>query len=379
MPYPPPLFQKHTSQPTSDSQDASKKQDMNASEADEEEDYMSMTLVEAPHKETYSQKKLRKLRESEEKSRVPSKAERAAAETARRNAALSASTLDKSSKGYQMMARLGYKPGTALGKEIPSSTDDPDKRLTVPLGLSVKEDRGGIGLDSERKRKFREEVDAKVEQVKVREEDYRDRVREEREERRQEGQFRAAQKAIERLDTQREEEEQMQEGEKNNEEENAPTKSGRGQNDDDNSKPPTRRTKPTLQINILYRGLVREREAKQLELQATRRRYESLSSRDSSVLYSGKMSNLPTYAEDELEDDDKQALGRTSDGQIVEVEPELEEDEELAQFNSLPAHARLSRALEYLRDKHHYCFWCKYQYESMAMEGCPGQTEDDHG
>ncbi|KAK2822983.1 hypothetical protein FQN49_007586 [Arthroderma sp. PD_2] len=354
----------------------------NDGNGEEEDDYMSMSFLDEPQakKETFTQKKLRKLREAEERSRVPSKAELAASEAARRDAALSTSTIDTSSKGFQMMAKLGYKPGSALGKKSPSESagTEPDQRLTEPLGISVKENRGGIGLDTEKKRKFREELEGEVKRVKAVESDYLERVRKEREEKRQEGQFHAAQKVIERLDTENEED-RVGEANHNEDDKQAATKE-RSQEDGDiptkNGRKDTSR--PVARVNILYRGLVQAREAKLREQQAIRRRYESLSSRDSSQIYSEKIPELPTFADDELEVDDKLALGRTAEGEIVEVEADDEEDEELEQFNSLGVQERLSRAVAYLRDKYNYCFWCKYRYESAEMEGCPGLTEEDH-
>lgn len=41
---------------------------------------------------------------------------------------------------------------------------------------------------------------------------------------------------------------------------------------------------------------------------------------------------------------------------------------------------RLSRVLQYLREEHHYCFWCGTQYRSADEMGeeCPGPDEDMH-
>lgn len=287
------------------------------------------------------------------------------------------------------MAKLGYKPGSALGKpeeeepakQTPVSTADEQRnlmreRLKEPLGISVKEGRGGIGLDSEKKRKFMEEVETDVKRAKAEVGDYRERVRLEREERRKEGQFHAAQKVAERLDTETEEE--------NNDQ--APTVSeqpqGEREEDDkgDDEKPPSKpkhNIKPITQVNILYRGLVRFREEKLRELQANQRRYDSLS-REPTRFFSD-ISHLPTFDDSTLDADDKLALSRTDEGAVAEVElEEDEQDEELEEFNALDAEERLTRVVTYLRDKYHYCFWCKYRYETAEMEGCPGLTEEDH-
>lgn len=97
-----------------------------------------------------------------------------------------------------MMAKLGFKAGQSLGKrEEADDQEKEDKKATnrsEPLNLIFKEDRGGIGLDNEKKRKIREEADEATKKIKREEGDYRDRVREERELRRTEAQVRAAQK-----------------------------------------------------------------------------------------------------------------------------------------------------------------------------------------
>ena len=77
-----------------------------------------------------------------------------------------------------------------------------------PVGLEMKEGRSGIGADSEKKRKFKEEVERKAgaeKRLKVEEGDFRQRNRLEREQKRKEGQVIGAQKVCERL----EEEEQL--------------------------------------------------------------------------------------------------------------------------------------------------------------------------
>lgn len=275
-----------------------------------------------------------------------------------------------------MMAKLGFKPGSALGKD--ASTDSPtsgvdewNRRLTEPLGISMKEGRGGIGMDSEKKRKFREQMEEEVKKVKTEEVDYRERVRLEREERRQEAQFHSAQKVAERLDLEAEEHENR----------DATSKENNPANGDEETEETTSKkkvnTKPTLQTNILYRGLVRAREEKHMDQQAQRRRYESLASHDHNA-FSKNIYNLPTHADEDLDPDEKLAFGRNTEGEILEVECDLEEDPELEEFNALSPGERLRRLVVYLRERHRYCFWCKHSYDTDEMEGCPGLTEEDH-
>ena len=240
-----------------------------------------------------------------------------------------------------MMAKLGFKAGNTLGASM-----NPNARAE-PLGVIVKEDRGGIGLDSEKKRKFREEAEGEVKRVKAEEGEYRERVACEREERRLEGLIGGAMRVAERMDT------ETKSGDPNESdpltgEQSAPTE----------SKDTKRKSRPINQINVLWRGLVRQREEKERE---RRMRYDLHQS-------------LPRNAkhEDPEEDEhDRLAFGDEEE-EVDEEDPELEE------FNALELVERLGRLVGYLREKYNYCFWCKFRYPDPEMEGCPGVTEEDH-
>ncbi|PVH88604.1 hypothetical protein DL98DRAFT_509302 [Cadophora sp. DSE1049] len=318
----------------------------NPPEEEEEEDYMNMVIAEPtiPQKETSIQRRQRQKREAEIRGRVKSKAELAEEEKAAREAALSksmlADTVSSKNKGLAMMAKMGFKPGTALG-----SKDNVDARIE-PIGVSMKEDRGGIGLDTEKKRKFREEVEKEGKRVKAEEGDYRERVRREREEARLEGLIGAAMRVAERMNEEREEAE-------------ASTPE-----DVTAVKKRTISTKPLKQINILWRGLVRKREEKERD---RRMRYDLHQS----------LSRLPTYDDANEDKEDKRALGKDRIQHIL-VEDLEEEDPDLDAFNELDPAERLHRLVLHLREEDNYCFWCKFTYPDNDMEGCPGLTEEDH-
>ncbi|KAJ9650930.1 hypothetical protein H2198_009766 [Neophaeococcomyces mojaviensis] len=308
---------------------------------DEEEDYLTMTFEEptpTTKKETLTQKKKRLAREAEERSRPKSKAQLAEEERTKREAALNTANVDKSSKGFKMMAALGYKPGSALGKEI-ASTGEPDKRLLEPIGLDMKEDRSGIGADSEKKRRFRDEIEKQGETIKrqkVDADEFRVRQQKEREEKRYEGQFYGAMKVAEGL------------------EEDANV----------NGSAPSAKSRPLSRYNVLWRGLVKQRLLNERE---KRLRYDMDQS----------LSRLPTYDDPDEEREDKIALSRKA--QTEEVGFELdEEDQELEEFEALEPSQKLEKLVMYMREQWHYCFWCKSTYPSAEMEGCPGTTEEDH-
>ena len=241
-----------------------------------------------------------------------------------------------------MMAKLGFKPGNTLG-----ASTNPHVRVE-PLGVVVKEDRGGIGLDSEKKRKFREEMEGETKRVKAEEGEYRDRVAREREERRLEGLVGGAMRVAERLDTEREA----------TGDNNGAINEAERSNGEDKMGGSIKKSKLTKHVNVLWRGLVRQREEKE---RGRRARYDLLQS----------LSRNATYNDPEEDDQDRQAWG-------TEEEEVEEEDEELDGFNALEPAERLGRLVAYLRTTHRYCFWCKFQYPDVEMEGCPGVTEEDH-
>jgi hypothetical protein len=299
-----------------------------------EDDYLTMVIEEPTQKkikETYTQRRERLAREAEAK-RPKSKAVLAEEAAALRDKELS-TKLDETNKGYKMLKMMGFKEGMALGKAKLGG-----EAITEPIRLDFSQIRGGIGLDTERKRAFEEEVDRQVKRTK-------ERIRMERESSRLEALVFAAQKVAEKFDTDAAEDEW-----------NASLKT-----DLDVSGKALSKTKPVLptsRINVLWRGLVRSRELKERERRARHDLIQSLSS-------------LPTYEDDEKDLDDKIADGTLEE----DVE---EEDAELDEFNAQIPDDRLEQLIEYLRKTYNYCFWCKYRYPDKDMDGCPGTTEEDH-
>ncbi|KAB5580450.1 G-patch domain-containing protein [Coniochaeta sp. 2T2.1] len=315
-------------------------------DSDSEEDYMKMdfsdpTLLPSStssgRAETSLQRRLRLQREGEARARVKSKAELAAEAEEARERALRTSLLDDEkrkakSKGFAMMAKMGFKVGGALGR---------------------KNDRGGIGMESEKKRKLKEaaeEYERLGKKVKADEEGYRERVRREREEARLERLVAAAQKVAERMG---------EEGEEEDEDGAVVERGGDG-----GKKKGGVGSRPLKSVNVLWRGLVRQRDEAERD---RRMRYDLEQS----------LSRLPTYEDVDEDEDDKRAMGRSRT--VYEVAEDLdEEDPELDEFGALPAEEKLRRLVEHLRREHHYCFWCKYTYPDESMDGCPGLTEEDH-
>ena len=304
---------------------------------DDLDDYMSMPIAEPVQKtfETSAQRRLRKKREAEARSRPPPTTDKPPAE---------AEPLAPTSKGFKMLSALGYKAGSALGAE-----GNPNA-LLQPIGVEVKGDKGGIGHESEKKRKVREEwekVEGAEKRMKAEEGDYRVRVAKEREERRADGLWWGAMKVLEGL-----EDDEMAVEPINDE----------SRKEADRARPTTTELgskRPLKTVNLLYRPLVRDRIEKERE---RRMRYDLHQS----------LTRNTNYDDAEEDTHDKQALG-TEEAEIEE------DDEELEHYVAMSPAERLEKVVVELRGKWRYCFWCKYQYENETMDGCPGVDEDSHG
>lgn len=105
-------------------------------------------------------------------------------------------------KGFALLQKMGYKAGQGLGKSGAGRVD--------PIPLNIKTDRGGIGMEGVKKRKAEEELEHYRQKVRAKQqnetkslEDFRSRVRTEREERKIEGDLRRSQRACEQLDSQK--------------------------------------------------------------------------------------------------------------------------------------------------------------------------------
>lgn len=306
---------------------------MTNDDGSEEDDYLNMTFEEpsTTKKETSLQRTARLKKEAAERGRVASKAEKQAAADETREKALATSLDASANKGAKLMAKMGFKAGQALGAEG-------NEGRVNPVELSLKDDRGGVGMDSEKKRKVREAaegVEQGVKRTKVSEEEFRERSIREREERRAEGMWWGAMKVLEGF-------EEGGEGEG-------------GEEGESGGK--TGLKKSMHDVDPLYRPLVKSRLEKERERRA---RYDLTQS----------LSRNQDYTTEDA--DDKIALGN-------EVEELEHEDPELDEYEAKPTVERLDAVVKHLRSQHWYCFWCKFKYEDAELEGCPGLTEDEHG
>ncbi|KAG0133159.1 hypothetical protein HOY82DRAFT_268955 [Tuber indicum] len=315
----------------------------------EEDDYMNMTIPDPTPTgpESYTERLKRKQRAAE-LAQPKSKAELARIGGQSRDKALTKSLLWHESaganKGLKMMKKMGFTPGSGLGRKEWDNGGD-GARLE-PIGVSMKSDRAGIGLEKDTGEKMKD-VAAGIGVEQLNPEEYRERVRIQAREARMEAQFLSAQKVCEKFE-----------------------------DTEDNLGGNAQQSVPLKSINVFWRGLVKAREERE---RGRKMKHEMLQSLD--------LPRLPGYDRNhELDHEDKVALG-IAPGRIRNfgimaedgAEYETDEDEELAEFEALEVGERLKRIVEHLRSKHKYCFWCKYQYPDGEMEGCPGIGEDLHG
>ncbi|KAL1890416.1 hypothetical protein Sste5346_008243 [Sporothrix stenoceras] len=395
---------------------------------DEEDDYMTMTFVEeetgASKKnnkkkhvaETSLQRRIRLEREGRERGRVPSKAELAKTAEAEREAALSRSLFDGPkkaaaitaatskwpspptapapkpvSKGFAMMAKMGFVAGQSLGKKRGGNEEGKedgqdrkdDRPITEPIRIQVKRDRAGIGAEEEKREREREKSEKEgdgdgPETKRLRLDDmdpmeYRDRLRQEREAGRLERQIHAAQVVAERM--------------------------ARGDEEEDDSQ--HKDDMPLSEVNVLWRGLVKERRTKEHEREQRIKAQRLLDDRLRSIVHGDKeKSNYTAFEQDGSDDDDDKndlvAHGKADklsylkggmnksipvDGEDDDEDEDATkevEDAQLDEFNALEPQERLQQVVDWMRQNRRYCFWCKFKYPDDDLEGCPGPTEEDH-
>jgi len=299
----------------------------------DEDDYMNMIFqdTEPVAPSTSLQRKQQSLKETEQRAVQKTKKEHEADMEAQRKAALT-TALDPSNKGARMLAKLGYKGG-ALGKA--------EHARMQPIAVEMREDRSGIGRESDKKRKLREQMDEfhnREKRTKMTEDGFRERNMREREEKRQTGIMWGAMRVVESFDTEAAEEKKHEEA-----------AAAKGSASPDHANP----ARKPARVNVLWRTLANER--------ADRSKKQK-----------------PAHLLPDSDDSDEDADDRIALGSEIEVIDDEDEDMELEEFMALPVAERVSRIVGYLRDTYHYCFWCKFRYPDADMEGCPGITEEEH-
>ncbi|KAF8623431.1 hypothetical protein AX15_006373 [Amanita polypyramis BW_CC] len=331
----------------------------------EDDDYLSdkfltetATTVSEP--KTYAQRrreveKLSRLRNEENKKKSNRQLEREA-----RAEGLNRSLFEVqdtgSSKALSMMMKMGFMPGQSLGRPLEDGPSDEQPSQDAPTlsqpthktePLPINEWQGKKGIGSLKRAPSPDTAERLAKMAKMAEasthQDFRDRAKEEYEERRAEGRLGPAQLTCRTLD------------EKGGKEFSVlwlnPTKP---------------ETFPPDFLDAL--------ESHSIDL-GIRTKETEPSMRDRLRRQMQKDRLLP------LEEGDNSLLGASRNASTSEPQGISSESiEEAIQFLRLQAQDRLQLVLSYLRDRHAYCFWCGVHYENAEeMESqCPGRTEEEH-
>ncbi|WBW72696.1 RNA-binding protein, G-patch type, GPATCH11-like protein [Schizosaccharomyces osmophilus] len=283
----------------------------------EVEDYMSMKFDSAPSTMLSSEEK----REVESKERGIQKSQRTL-EYENFKKGISESVSEKSvgsKKALEMMKKMGYKSGSALGAE--------EKAETEPLYVEKKQDKTGIGYENQKKRRLEDII--KEERLDIEKQtksidEFSTEKSKEYLEKKLANQCSSAQHVLEKLETIELEKSGME--------------------------------MTTEKAHPYYRSLL----------------LKTQQDREERVKRKRLASRVPLA---QLET----ASGPDIPKEILEEES-TRMDEEFQYFESLTELKKLSTVLLYLRKKYFYCLYCGFSYDDLEdlEKNCPGIYEDDH-
>ncbi|KAF8940734.1 hypothetical protein BGZ58_005062 [Dissophora ornata] len=295
--------------------------------------------------------------------------------------------IGEENKGMAMLLKMGFKKGGTLGAPKPfgdsSSMSSPAPAsvqkterddltngrsdvLRAPLAIQIKQGRGGLGLDSSKKRKAEEEFQQHQKEVqKVFDEGYRGQKRSQFELEKRKRQLGAARGICMRMDAaaakERAAKEAVSETKSSVDQEYNRQDGKQGRSNAfwwiDDSVPDE-----ILGTHLMGAGA----EAVAQELGA-----------DKST--AGQRTFDLDGDEDGDPEDKREKRVKLDPVQVVEDEEPAKWGER-PEFTQLEVHEKLDRVVKHLRDEYRYCFWCSAQYygaEDIA-ENCPGESEDDH-
>lgn len=313
-------------------------------EEDDEDDYLKMEFKDIPDEKSrilgYSDIRKRKLREQEERAQTKSSH---VIEIERRDEKLNESLFlresFKRSKALDIMKRMGYVEGQVLGisetEPVNNQKEDPDKAIPpepIPIQVKNSGDRSGIGHATEQKRKLAEAIKALEQEQETHIADFIDVKRSEKEKEHLAKNLLAAMRICEQIEL---------------------------DPDQDSSKMALK------DINVVWRALLRDRRRLTHDHKL---RSMLLGKEDRNKLMVGIIPSMGNDAE------------KTKVIEECEEEDIDNEDKELEAFESLDIYDRLELVLDYLREKHYYCFWCgtRYQDQDDMDSSCPGPDEEQH-
>ncbi|KAF9104676.1 hypothetical protein BGX27_009990 [Mortierella sp. AM989] len=277
--------------------------------------------------------------------------------------------IGEDNKGMAMLLKMGFKKGGTLGAAKPAteselkisgnSTESRSDVLRAPIEVQIKQGRGGLGMDSEKKRKAEEEVQRHVDEAhRVFDQDYRGQKMNKFELEKRNRQLGAARAICMQLDAK------------------TWTKIQEDQTSEDRTNNLGRSNEfwwisDSVTDDILGTRLM----GPGAEVAANEQ---------------GEVINQRAFDHSDDEDGDpelkKEKRIKLNPLQSLEDHEGVVQDEEppkwgeRPEFAQLEVHEKLNKVVQYLRNKHNYCFWCSAQYYGAddLAENCPGENEDDH-
>uniref|UniRef100_A0A8R1DJ72 G patch domain-containing protein 11 n=1 Tax=Caenorhabditis japonica TaxID=281687 RepID=A0A8R1DJ72_CAEJA len=138
--------------------------------SDSEDDYMSAEILQGVSDQrvgiatSRAHKRQLQINSRFEESREPTRPKKPAShaerEKERRDEAL-AKPISHESKGFALMAKMGFKPGMTLGKQR-----EDEIRITEPISLEIKANRTGLGHEAEVVQERNDRVEAVMQKMK---------------------------------------------------------------------------------------------------------------------------------------------------------------------------------------------------------------------
>ncbi|KAG0020929.1 hypothetical protein BGZ80_003345 [Entomortierella chlamydospora] len=276
--------------------------------------------------------------------------------------------IGENNKGMAMLLKMGFKRGGTLGAPKPSarsesqssngSTGGRPDALRAPIEVQMKQGRGGLGLDSEKKRQAEEELQRHVDEAhRAFDQDFRGQKMNKFEIEKRSRQLGAARAICMQLDAKM-------------------SKAAQDQAQKDDTEDMGRSNEfwwisDSVTDDILGTRLMGPgAEVTKADI------------------------NQQGFDHDDDDDDDDDGNPELKKEKRIKLDPlvsaEIHEgaiqDEEPPKwgerlgFAQLEVHEKLYKVVHYLRTKHYYCFWCSAQYYGAddLAQNCPGEDEDDH-
>ncbi|KAF9928949.1 hypothetical protein BGZ65_005996 [Modicella reniformis] len=279
--------------------------------------------------------------------------------------------IGEDNKGMAMLLKMGFKKGgtlgvskscndTGSGSSSPSGLSQQGPKLVAshpdalraPLAIQMKQGRGGLGMDTVRKRKAEEKLQRlEKETLRVFDEGYRGQKGDQFQLEKQKRQLGAARAICMCMDAKR------AESDVNRSQGGATGNLGRSNI--------FWWIADSVPDEILGTPLMGPGAETVMEEEGQDRRLSS---------------GTQAASQEESLEFDKEKRTKLDPLLVADEEAEPPKWGEHPAFAQLEVPEKLDKVVQYLRDEYNYCFWCASQYDGPEdlVENCPGETEDDH-